>query len=242
MRIHCLITSLALIGCGSTHGSAREPTSSEHELRVWTTRAIATVLAVVGREFERTSGYTLRIVSDLPPAFARRTAAGDQLVPAARGCGRPLRHGSQGNRRGLRGRASGGRSPVLRTVPRARLHGIAQLPGNSTEAGPGRRDHQADSAELGQSRFGAGPGSGETPQPGRDRPRRTDSADDTIEDGRQEGRVAAGRAFPPSPSTRAALRMRRSGCYLIPPPTRSGVRHTLSNATASSIDAGWQPS
>jgi molybdate transport system substrate-binding protein len=47
------------------------------ELHVWTTRAIATVLAQVGPEFERAAGVRLRIVSDLPPAFARRAAAGE---------------------------------------------------------------------------------------------------------------------------------------------------------------------
>ena len=47
------------------------------EIRVWTTRAIATVLAEVGAEFERETGHRLIISSDLPPAFLRRANAGE---------------------------------------------------------------------------------------------------------------------------------------------------------------------
>jgi molybdate transport system substrate-binding protein len=47
------------------------------ELRVWTARALATVLAEVGPEFERTSGVRLRIVDGLPPAFERQAARGE---------------------------------------------------------------------------------------------------------------------------------------------------------------------
>lgn len=47
------------------------------EIRVWTSRAIATVLAEIGSEFERESGYTLIVSSDLPPAFERRVNAGE---------------------------------------------------------------------------------------------------------------------------------------------------------------------
>ena len=47
------------------------------EIRVWTARAIATVLADVGSEFERATGHRLIITSDLPPAFQRRLDAGE---------------------------------------------------------------------------------------------------------------------------------------------------------------------
>ena len=47
------------------------------EIRVWTARAIATVLAEVGSEFERATGHRLIITSDLPPAFLRRFEAGE---------------------------------------------------------------------------------------------------------------------------------------------------------------------
>ena len=49
------------------------------EIRVWTTRAIATVLAEVGPEFERATGHRLIITSDLPPAFQRRLDAGEAV-------------------------------------------------------------------------------------------------------------------------------------------------------------------
>ena len=50
---------------------------SAAEIKVWTTRAIATVLAEVGSEFERETGHKLIISSDLPPAFVRRVNAGE---------------------------------------------------------------------------------------------------------------------------------------------------------------------
>ena len=74
MQMHLLIVGIALVGCGQTRGNVEAP---RRELRVWTTRAIATVLAEVGPEFERTTGFHLSVVSDLPPAFARRAAAGE---------------------------------------------------------------------------------------------------------------------------------------------------------------------
>jgi molybdate transport system substrate-binding protein len=42
------------------------------EIRVWTARAVATVLAEVGPQFERATGHTLVITSDLSSGFARR--------------------------------------------------------------------------------------------------------------------------------------------------------------------------
>ena len=59
-------------------GSTGEPAEqSRGELRVWTARAIATVLAEIGPEFEQTTGYRLVVTSDLPDAFVRRAAAGE---------------------------------------------------------------------------------------------------------------------------------------------------------------------
>jgi molybdate transport system substrate-binding protein len=49
------------------------------EIRVWTARAIATVLADVGSEFERATGHRLIITSDLPPAFQQRFDAGEAV-------------------------------------------------------------------------------------------------------------------------------------------------------------------
>jgi molybdate transport system substrate-binding protein len=59
------------------HGADGHVSAARGEVRVWTTRAIATVLAEVGPEFERTSGSHLRVISDLPTGFARRVAAGE---------------------------------------------------------------------------------------------------------------------------------------------------------------------
>jgi molybdate transport system substrate-binding protein len=47
------------------------------EIRVWTTRAIATVLAEIGSEFERATGHRLILTTDLPPAFLQRAKTGE---------------------------------------------------------------------------------------------------------------------------------------------------------------------
>ena len=49
------------------------------EIKVFTARAIATVLAEIGGEFERASGYELIVVSDLPTGFQRRINAGEHF-------------------------------------------------------------------------------------------------------------------------------------------------------------------
>jgi molybdate transport system substrate-binding protein len=53
------------------------PAAGPPEIKVWTARAIATVLAEVGPQFEATTGHKLTIVSDLPNAFVRRANAGE---------------------------------------------------------------------------------------------------------------------------------------------------------------------
>jgi len=47
------------------------------EVQVWTARAIATVLAEIGPQFERTTGHRLNVYSGLPADFQRRANAGD---------------------------------------------------------------------------------------------------------------------------------------------------------------------
>ncbi|HKA58189.1 MAG TPA: substrate-binding domain-containing protein [Gemmatimonadales bacterium] len=47
------------------------------EIRVWTARAIATVLAEIGPQFERTTDHNLNVFSGLPRDFARRASAGE---------------------------------------------------------------------------------------------------------------------------------------------------------------------
>jgi molybdate transport system substrate-binding protein len=46
---------------------------------VWTSRALATVLAEIGSEFERATGHKLSVTSDLPPAFLRKLNAGERF-------------------------------------------------------------------------------------------------------------------------------------------------------------------
>ena len=47
------------------------------EIHVWTARAIATVLAEIGPQFERTTGHRLNVYSGLPDDFQSRANAGD---------------------------------------------------------------------------------------------------------------------------------------------------------------------
>jgi molybdate transport system substrate-binding protein len=49
------------------------------EIRVWTARAIATVLAEIGPQFERATGHKIVVSSDLPPAFLRRANEGESF-------------------------------------------------------------------------------------------------------------------------------------------------------------------
>jgi Bacterial extracellular solute-binding protein len=49
------------------------------EIKIFTARAIATVLAEIGGEFERATGYKLIVVSDLPAGFQRRINAGEHF-------------------------------------------------------------------------------------------------------------------------------------------------------------------
>jgi molybdate transport system substrate-binding protein len=73
--IRILGAYVALTACHSMRPDegARHPDAGE--LTVWTTRALATVLAEVGPEYERLTGQRLRVVSDLPAGFERRAAA-----------------------------------------------------------------------------------------------------------------------------------------------------------------------
>jgi molybdate transport system substrate-binding protein len=77
MRTCVLFAALSLLSCQAPQPRAGQGAIARGELRLWTTRAIATVLAEVGPEFERRSGYRLRVVSDLPAGFARRATTGE---------------------------------------------------------------------------------------------------------------------------------------------------------------------
>ena len=71
MRRGCLLVLAAILPSVPNRGSAQP----QAELNVWTARAIATVLADVGPNFERATGVKLIVTSDLPNGFARRADA-----------------------------------------------------------------------------------------------------------------------------------------------------------------------
>jgi molybdate transport system substrate-binding protein len=68
--VFCILSALTATG-----QSGRPRT----EIRVWTARAIATVLAEIGPQFEHTTGYRLNVASDLASGFARRLIAGEPV-------------------------------------------------------------------------------------------------------------------------------------------------------------------
>jgi molybdate transport system substrate-binding protein len=80
MRCFAIVTLLAV---AAAPGAAQP----RKEITIWTARAIATVLAEVGSEFERTSGYRLNLSSGLSSDFARRVAAGEQFDVMVSGLG-----------------------------------------------------------------------------------------------------------------------------------------------------------
>jgi len=51
--------------------------SNAAEIEVWTARAIATVLAEIGPQFERAMGHRVNVFSGLPADFVRRADAGE---------------------------------------------------------------------------------------------------------------------------------------------------------------------
>ena len=73
MKSRLMVTVAIAVLLATPAGAAAD------EVRVWTTRAIATVLAEVGSEFERATGHRLIITSDLPTAFQRRLDAGETV-------------------------------------------------------------------------------------------------------------------------------------------------------------------
>jgi molybdate transport system substrate-binding protein len=71
--------SSAILGVGLTVLCAQADPASAAEIKVWTARAIATVLAEVGPEFERETGHRLSVTTDLSPAFVSRAHAGESF-------------------------------------------------------------------------------------------------------------------------------------------------------------------
>lgn len=73
MRVQHLSFLIALGAVAPVRAAAQDC----GELRVWTARALATVLAEIGSQFEEATGCRLNITSDLPEAFVRRANAGE---------------------------------------------------------------------------------------------------------------------------------------------------------------------
>lgn len=67
---------LAVIAAAASATAAAQPRA---DLRVWTARALATVLTEVGSDFEHATGHRLVVTSDLPAGFARCAAAGESF-------------------------------------------------------------------------------------------------------------------------------------------------------------------
>ncbi len=70
-------TISAIAGLGLAVLFAQADLANAAEIKVWTARAIATVLAEVRPQFERTTGHKLTISTDLSPAFVRRANGGE---------------------------------------------------------------------------------------------------------------------------------------------------------------------
>ena len=67
----------AAIGFGLCVAFAQVAAANAADVKVFTARAIATVLEKVGPEFERTTGHKLDVVSGFGPVFVRQINAGD---------------------------------------------------------------------------------------------------------------------------------------------------------------------
>ena len=59
--------------------SLAQPVDTSHTIKVFTTRAIATVLTETGKEFEKTTGYKLDITTDIAIRMIRQIEAGESF-------------------------------------------------------------------------------------------------------------------------------------------------------------------
>lgn len=76
MRVLMRLIAAALLVASATAGPSAQ---GGIEVRVWTARAIATVLAEIGPQFEHATGSKLTVTSDLSSGFARRLDAGEPV-------------------------------------------------------------------------------------------------------------------------------------------------------------------
>ena len=77
----------AIAGLGLTAFFALSQSVDAAEIKVWTARAIATVLTKVGSQFEHATGHRLAITSDLSAPFVKRANAGEPFDVLITGSG-----------------------------------------------------------------------------------------------------------------------------------------------------------
>jgi molybdate transport system substrate-binding protein len=65
------------VGFGLCVSLAQIPQTAAAEIKVFTSRAIATVLEAIGAEFERASGHKLNVISSFSPIFVKQINAGE---------------------------------------------------------------------------------------------------------------------------------------------------------------------
>jgi ABC-type molybdate transport system substrate-binding protein len=75
---------LSLIACLSVYVS--QGTAWSAELKVFTSRAIWTVLGEIGPEFEKNSGYKLNAITGLSSEFVGRINGGEASGPGRTNC------------------------------------------------------------------------------------------------------------------------------------------------------------
>jgi molybdate transport system substrate-binding protein len=75
MKVRC--RALAAVSFGLSIAFSQVSAANAAEVKVFTARAIATVLEKIGPEFERTTGHKLNVVSGFGPVFLRQINAGE---------------------------------------------------------------------------------------------------------------------------------------------------------------------
>lgn len=70
--------SLAMLACALALGAPAKPAAAA-ELKVWTAKAIANVLAEIGPQFERSTGHRLAVSEGLRTDFTKRIADGESF-------------------------------------------------------------------------------------------------------------------------------------------------------------------
>jgi molybdate transport system substrate-binding protein len=77
MHVRC--ANFRAVSFGLFLAFAQVTTAHAAELKIWTARAMATVLNEVGPQFERTTGHKLEVTSGLPAQFIKRINAGERF-------------------------------------------------------------------------------------------------------------------------------------------------------------------